>query len=213
MSKYNLIRTASIVILIAGILSIIFYFLHVILGSMFYPGYNPLTQAVSDLTSDGSPARSIARTYSSLYGITSSIVSIGLLYVFRSEQNKLLKIGIYLLSIMYLTSAIGYSLFPLSSNENIVTFQDVMHIVVTIIVVLLTIAALIVLILAFKKANRNLYFIITIIVFIFLMLGAILTNLVSPNYFGIAERLSVFSIVIYVGIISCFNYGHHHIKE
>lgn len=213
MKENNFIKNYSIIILIIGILSVLFYFLHVVLGSMNYPGYDPFTQAVSDLTSDDSPSRSIARFFSGLYGICSSVVSIGLFYVFKSEQNKLLKIGIYTLGIMYLTSAIGYALFPLSSSENLGGFQDIMHIVVTILVVLLTIISLLLLIFAFKKAKQTFYFILTVVIFSFLMLGAVLTNLVSPNYFGIAERFSVFSVVIYLGIISYFNYDYHRKKE
>lgn len=213
MKNNNLVRVTHIAILIAGFASVIFYFLHVILGSMSYPNYNPFAQAVSDLTSDDSPAKTIARTYSGLYGFTSGIVSIGLLFVFRSEKNKLLKIGIYMLAIMYLISAIGYALFPLSSSEVVITFQDVMHMIVTIIVVLLTISALIVLILAFHKTKRSLFLVLTIVTFLLLMLGAILTNVVSPDYFGLVERMSVFSIVIYVVVIAYFNYDYHHRKE
>lgn len=213
MKENRFIKNYSIIILIVGILSVLFYFLHVILGSMNYPGYDPFTQAVSDLTSDDSPSRSIARTFSGLYGICSSAVSIGLFYMFKSEKNKPMKIGIYTLGMMYLTSAVGYALFPLSSNENLASFQDIMHIVVTILVVLLTIISLFILIFTFKKTKQTFYFIMTVIIFSFLMLGAVLTNLVAPNYFGIAERFSVFSVVFFVGIISYFNYDYHRKKE
>jgi len=38
------------IIPLLGIFSVILYFLHVILGEVFYEGYNPLEQAISDLT-------------------------------------------------------------------------------------------------------------------------------------------------------------------
>jgi len=199
----------SYIVLILGFLSIIFYFLHVILGTINYPGYDSLSQAVSDLTSDDSPAKAIARTFSSIYGIFSSLVSLGLFFAFKSEKSKILKTGIYLLATMYLTSAIGYSLFPLANTGDISNFQNIMHIVVTILVVLLTIISMIILMISYKKQKLTLYLWLTIITFTALMFGAFATNIISPDYFGLAERFSVFSVVIYLGVISYFNYDYH----
>jgi len=56
-----------------GIFSVILYFLHVILGEAFYEGYNPLAQAISDLTALNSPSKNIARLFSMLYGICVSV--------------------------------------------------------------------------------------------------------------------------------------------
>ena len=201
------------ILLIIGIFSIVFYFLHVILGSMSYPGYDFLSQAVSDLTSDDSPSKEIARTFSTLYGVFSGILSIGLFYTFRKESYRLLKLGIYLIGMMYLVSAVGYGLFPLSSDPNINNFQNIMHIVVTILVVLLTIASLILLMISFKKKDLKVYFILTLMTFLILMIGSIATGLVPAAYFGLAERFGVFSVVIYIGVISYFNYEYHQIKK
>ena len=59
-----------------GIFSVIFYFLHVILGEIFYEGYNPLAQAISDLTASNSPSKNIAKIFSMLYGICAVLFSI-----------------------------------------------------------------------------------------------------------------------------------------
>ncbi|PKK98490.1 MAG: DUF998 domain-containing protein [Tenericutes bacterium HGW-Tenericutes-2] len=209
MSKERIYLNLNVILLSIGILAVIFYFLHVILGSIHYPGYDFLSQAVSDLTSDSSPSKVIARFFSSLYGILSSLVMIGFLYTFRNEKIKILKIGVYLLSTMYITSAVGYALFPLSSNTDINNFQNVMHIVVTIAVVLLTISSLILLAISFKKMNRLIYFILTVLTFAVLMIGSISIGVVPSAYFGLAERFSVFSVVLYLLFISYFNYDYH----
>ena len=47
-----------------GVVGTIFYFLHVILGEINYPGYQPLAQAVSDLTAATAPSREIASALS-----------------------------------------------------------------------------------------------------------------------------------------------------
>jgi hypothetical membrane protein len=209
MSKKRIHLSLNVILLSIGILSVIFYFLHVMIGQMNYPNYDFLSQAVSDLTSDSSPSKGIARFFSSLYGIFSSLAVIGFLYTFRNERQKLLKIGIYLLSSMYLISAVGYALFPLSSTTEINNFQNIMHIVVTILVVLLTISSLIILAISFKKNSQSIYFILTILTFSILMIGSITMGLVPKAYFGLAERFSVFSVVLYLLVISYFNNDYH----
>jgi hypothetical protein len=201
-------QLGSFILVFAG-LGIIFYFLHVILGTINYPGYDSFHQAVSDLTSDDSPAKTIARTMSGFYGVFSSLVAIGLIMTFRKDNNKLLKLGIICLGVMYLVSAIGYALFPLSSSNNISDFQNIMHIVVTGLVVFLTVLAIAMLIISFYRLKLKIYFLLSVITFLMLMLGAILTNVVSIEYFGLVERFSVFSVVIYLGIIAYFNYEYH----
>jgi len=205
-------RRISKLILVFALLGIIFYFLHVVIGTINYPGYDSLSQPVSDLTGDSSPVKAIARVFSSFYGVFSSLVGIGLIYTFRKEKNKLSKYGIFFLSIMYLVSAIGYALFPLASTNDLTDIQNIMHIVVTGLVVFLTVLALSMLIFSFFKEKEKLYLIITLITFIVLMLGAILMNAFGDEYFGLFERFSVFSIVIYLGVISYFNY-HYQKKE
>jgi hypothetical protein len=202
-------RRTSNYILIFALLGIIFYFLHVVLGTIIYPGYDSLSQPVSDLTGDNSPSKVIARVFSSFYGVFSSLVSIGLIYSFRGEKNKLLRFGVYFLSIMYLVSAIGYAIFPLASSNDITDIQNIMHIVVTGLVVFLTVIALSLLIISFFKSKLRLYFIISLITFLVLMSGALLMNAAPVEYFGLFERFSVYSVVIYLGVISYYNYDYH----
>lgn len=199
-------------IIIIGIIAIVSYFLHVILGSMNYPGYNPLSQAVSDLTSDESPSKDIARLFSSLYGIFSSLLSILLIIIYQKEKNRRLKYGIILLSIMYITSAIGYAFFPLSSQD-MGEFQNVMHLVITMIVVLLTIAGMIFLMIAFYKMQLKMFFLLTVTAFILLLFGAVLTGIIPKEYFGVAERFSVYTVVLYVGVITYFNLVYQQMKK
>ena len=41
---------------------------------------------------------------------------------------------------------------------------------------------------------------------LFMMLGAILSSIVNPNYFGIVERFSTYSVVVYTLIIGIYSY-------
>ena len=51
---------------LSGIIGVMFYFLHVIFGSLFYAEYNPMAQAISDLTAINSRSRNIAMPFSVL---------------------------------------------------------------------------------------------------------------------------------------------------
>ena len=202
-------KRLNLIVFVIAVMAIISYFLHVILGIINYPGYNSLSQALSDLTSDTAPSKDIARLFSSIYGILSSLVSIGLMISFFKEKKRLLKLGINLLSIMYLVSAIGYALFPLSSSTDMSDIQNVMHMVVTIVVVLLTITSLIVLMIAFYRNHHFNFYSITLIGFLLLMCGSVLTGIVPKAYFGLAERISVYTVVLYLGFISYYSYHYH----
>jgi len=186
-----------------GIFSVIFYFLHVILGEIFYEGYNPLAQAISDLTASNSPSRNIARPFSMLYGISTVIFSIGLFAYLRNKINKTVTISSFIFCIMNTVSFFGYTFFPLSESGYAGTFQDKMHMVVTVLVVVLTIVSLVLYSIGFFMAKGHKWLgIISICTFLILMTGAMLINIVPKAYFGAAERINVYSIVIYTGILS-----------
>ena len=128
---------------VCGILSIVFYLLHDVIGAVNYPGYRWMRQAVSDLTATDAPSFIIARALSGIHGIFTGICC-AFLSVMAMNARKSLKIGIYLLTAMHGVSAIGYSLFPLSGSGYDGSVQSFIHVyVVTILVVLLSIISLI----------------------------------------------------------------------
>jgi hypothetical membrane protein len=186
-----------------GILSVILYFLHVILGEIFYEGYNPLAQAISDLTASNSPSKNIARLFSALYGICALFFSIGFFAYLRNKINKAVTVSSFTFCIMNIISLLGYTFFPLSESGYAGTFQDKMHMVVTVFVVLLTIVSLVLYSIGFFRAKgRKWLGVISIITLLILIAGAMLINMAPKEYFGVAERINVYSIIIYTGILS-----------
>jgi hypothetical membrane protein len=188
-----------------GITSVIFYFLHVVLGTLLYPNYNSMKQAVSDLTASNSPSKNIARSFSFLYGLFSVIFSAYFFIYFKQTINQYVTIGAVFLCVMTIVSFLGYAFFPLSESGFAGSFQDKMHMAVTIAVVLCTIVALILFSIGFFK-TENLQFlgIISSCTFLLLLVGAMLMKILPQKYFGVAERINVFSIVAYIGILSCW---------
>jgi len=186
-----------------GIFSVILYFLHVILGEIFYEGYNPLAQAVSDLTASNSPSKNIARLFSTLYGICAVSFSIGFFVYLKNKINKAVTVSSFIFCIMNIISFFGYTFFPLSESGYAGTFQDKMHMVVTVFVVLLTIISLVLFSIGFFRTKGHKWLgVISISTLLILMAGVMLINIMPKEYFGVAERINVYSIILYTGILS-----------
>ncbi len=85
-------------------------------------------------------------------------------------------------------------MFPLSDSGYAGAFQDVMHMVVTVAVVLLSIASLTIIIIAgAKNKDCRSYGICAAIALVMMLIGAFGMKIVSPKYFGVVERFSVFA--------------------
>ena len=182
---------------LAGILSFISYAAAVVFSPLAYPGYNWMAQAVSDLSADSAPSRMLWNQLSAFYG-TGGIICVTCAAIYVSERktgSKIFRLGIYLFAVMNLISTVGYKMFPLADGgKEIESFQEVMHIVVTAAVVILSIVSLILLIIAGcrEKQVRSIG-IWAAAAFVMMLAGAVGTGTVPPEYFGIAERFSVFA--------------------
>ena len=205
MEKKKLINWLAL----SGILSIVFYLLHDIVGAMNYPGYNWMSQAVSDLTATDSPSFVIASGFVTVYKILSCLCSALLCILIKNEKKKSLRLGVYLFSIMNFISAIGYALFPLSSSGFDGSIQSIVHVyVLTAVVVLLSIISLIIIAVgSFKGENKHkLLGILAIISLILMFIGTVGSQSASKEIFGIFERFSTYSAVIFTGILGLYGF-------
>ena len=190
-------------------MSLIFYLLHDIIGALNYPNYNWLKQAVSDLTAVDSQSFVVSIGYVTIYKMFSCLCCALVCILVKDEKSKLLRIGIYLFSIMTFISAIGYALFPLSSSGFDRTFQSIMHIyVITTLVVLLSIISLVMIAIGSLKGEvkHNALGILAISSLSLMFIGAIGCNVVSKEYFGLVERCSTYSAVIFTAILGIYGF-------
>ena len=202
--KKNLINYLCL----SGVLSIIFYLLHDIIGALNYPGYNWMSQAVSDLTASDAPSFVIAHGYSAVYSILSCLCCALVSILVSKEKSKALRIGVYLFSIMNFISAIGYSLFPLSGAGYDGSFQSFIHVyVITILVVLLSIVSLIVIAIGGFKSKHKVLGILSIISLVLMFVGAVGSGNVPKDIFGIFERFSTYSAVIFTGVLGVYGFN------
>ncbi|MBN1648059.1 MAG: DUF998 domain-containing protein [Spirochaetales bacterium] len=201
-------RSAENWLCLAGVLAGVLYFLHVILGALHYPGYNGLAQAVSDLTATDSPSYMIASRFSGLYGALACLGCTLVWLLVRRGSSRLLKTGMLVYMIMNWISFIGYSLFPLSGKGFQGTVQDVFHFyIVTIAVVITAIASLLLIIIGgLKSRNSKWLGFCAAAALLSMLAGSVGVGLVPPGCFGLAERFSTYSAVIFTMILGIYGF-------
>ena len=184
-----------------GVAAFLSYTAAVVFSPIAYPGYDWMAQMVSDLSASNAPSLRLWNQLSSLYICTlvcAMMVCIGI----QGKKNRLLRVGIYLFTIMEWVSAVGFGMFPLSDSGYAGRFQDKMHIFSTVIVVLLSIVSLVLIIIAgAKDKSCRSYGIFAAIALGMMMVGAMGMNIVPKDYFGIVERFSVFAATGYNAVL------------
>lgn len=183
---------------IIGIVGVVFYFLHLIIGQINYNGYSAATQAVSDLTTKGAPARTWPLIFLLLYGLCQSIFSFGMFTLLRDKFTKYFYVGSLTFFLLHIISFIGFALFP----SNLIGWRNVMHMLTTVLVLALTIISLIMFSINFLKIKSLIMASTSIIATMLIIFGGVLTRMAPTTYFGYAERIGVFTMVIYSCIMA-----------
>ncbi len=177
-----------------GLVSLLSYAAAVVFSPLAYPGYDWLSQAVSDLSADGAPSRVLWRQLAALYA-PCGIVCVTLCCVsIKGHFNRIVRAGIYLFALMNWISTVGYAMFPLTHAGISGQFQDVMHLMVTAAVVLLSIASLTLLAWGCLRQRACPVLGIWALISLGMMIaGAVGTAALPRAYFGVPERFSVFA--------------------
>ncbi|MCI6868814.1 MAG: DUF998 domain-containing protein, partial [Lachnospiraceae bacterium] len=90
-----------------GIVSLLSYIAAVVLSPLAYPGYNWISQAVSDLSADSAPSRVLWNQLGAFY-MPCGIVCVTMCCVtIKEHYNRVLRMGVYLFAIMNWISAVG----------------------------------------------------------------------------------------------------------
>ena len=177
-----------------GVVSFLSYTAAVVFAPLAYPGYNWMTQAVSDLSAANAPSLALWNQLSALYNVCEVVCVTVACIGIQGQKTKLLRTGIYLFAIMEWSSAVGYRMFPLSDSGYAGAFQDAMHMVVTALVVLLSIVSLTVIIVAGAKSKDcRSYGVCAAVALAMMLVGAMGMRIIPAEYFGVVERFSVFA--------------------
>jgi len=185
---------------ICGIISLLSYLAMLIFSPLAFPGYNWLTMAVSELSASDAPSLALATQLNSLFGPCGVVSIMAVAIAVCVCKSRCLKIGVYLFAGMEWICNVGYTMFPWASTQSTSSFQNVMHIVVTVLVVVLSIAGMVLIAIGAKKEKLNKLFISTIVCLSFMFIGAMGTN-AFPKLLGLFERFSTLSTVVYNAIL------------
>jgi len=175
-----------------GVVSFLSYASAVIFAPLAYPGYDWMSQAVSDLSAANAPSFMLWHQLASLYGVAGITCIMMACVAVRDKYSKPLRLGIYLFALMFWVSTVGFLAFPLSeSGTSGATFQDIMHLVVAGVVVVLSITSLILIMIGgYRKKRFTSLAICATIALILMFAGAIGTGVAPPEYFGVFQRFS-----------------------
>ena len=189
---------------LSGIVAVIFYLLHDIVGAANYPGYDWIHDPVSNLTAVGAHSERIANAFVTGYKIFACICCVLACILIKNQKQKSLRLGVYLFTAMNFISAIGYAFCPLhnDSNDN-GTIQIFIHDgVITPIVVLLSIVSLIMIAVGAFKQKQKKFGALALVTLAFMFIGAAFAWNVPEV--GIFERFSLYSAVIFTGILGLY---------
>ena len=122
-------------------------------------------------------------------------VCLSMVYV----KSKLLKTGVYLFAFMEWICSVGYTTFLWSENS----FQNFMHLAVAVVVVVQSVVSLVVIFIGARKEELNSLSIWALICFLLMLTGPSGMNMFPP-FFGLFERFSTFSPVIFNAVLGIY---------
>ncbi len=190
---------------IFGMVGVILYILHTVLGGLLWRGYSHLMQPISDLTASGAPNKPLLDVIILFYGISLLIFVFSSFFYLKNDSSKLLKVGLILLILMEIVS-FSYNFFPQDLPNSAPTFRGVMHIVVTGLIVPLTISApLFIGIGLIKKDDFKIFSIYSIATSAAIFIFGGLSVFIAANglkYFGLFERINIGSLHIWIFLFS-----------
>ncbi len=191
-----------------GMIGVIFYFTHIFLGQILWPEYNPVTMDISSLTAVGAPNAGLLRVFTLSYGVCTIFFTIGLIIKAFRKYGILVKIGYIVLFVMEFTSLLGYAMFPLTGDKTEMNFQNMMHIVVTVIVVFTTMASGYLLSIGYIRQEKlrglgRFILAMSILITLFGFSNPVGMGL-KLNILGLTERMVIFSLQLIMFVISAY---------
>lgn len=187
-----------------GVVSLLSYGAMVFFSPLAYPGYDWMRMAVSELSAVGAPSRELAAQLNSLFGPCAVVSIMAVCVAVRNCKEKFLRCGVYLFAVMEWLCTAGYGCFPWISNAQEANIQNIIHILVTFFVVLLSIISLIMIFLGTRKSNLKNLGIWSLVCLLVMFAGAIGTNVFPKTVFGIFERMSTFSAVVFNAVLGLY---------
>jgi len=118
--------------------------------------------------------------------------------------NCLFKAGIYIYAAMEWACNVGYSLFPWVSDEAASYPQNVLHLAVTVLVVVFSLVALVLVAIGARQEQMKSLGIWAVVCLAAMLIGPVGTALLPQAVFGLFERFSTFSAVVFNAVLGAY---------
>lgn len=189
---------------ILGMISLLSYTAMVVFSPLTYPGYDWMSMAVSDLSAEGAPSKALVSQLNALFGPCGLVSIMAVCVGVAGCKSKVMKLGIYSFAAMEWVCGVGYDLFPWVSGAPASNPQNVMHLGVTVVVVVLSLASLILVAIGAGTEQMKSLRIWAMICLVAMMIGPIGTALLPKAVFGLFERFSTFSAVVFNAVLGIY---------
>jgi len=198
-------RYLRTILLSSGMLAVVIYLLHVLIGGYLWKTYSHLQQPISDLTATGAPNRSLLLLFTNIYGGLALIFAVSFTFFERKDRHKLVFWGGVSFIILHIVS-ISYSFFPQDLPGAEPSFAGMMHLAVTFLIVPFTILTPLLIGFGLRKENEwkalgNFSLICGILIIIFGGLTGFFFAKGLP-YFGLVERINIGTLQIWTFVMS-----------
>lgn len=191
-----------------GMVGVIFYLAHTILGNILWSEYNPITMDISSLTADGAPNQSILRVFTMIYGICMVLFILGMIIKSDRKYHLGTRTGYVVLLGMEVISLFGYTAFPLIGDNTVMNFQNMMHMAVKVVVVVTTIVSGFTLAYGYlvQEKIKNLGKFILIMAIIITLCGMInlISMVIGLNILELTEILVIYSLHTLIFVLSFY---------
>jgi hypothetical membrane protein len=192
-------------LMLSGMLAVVFYILHVVLGGAKWKGYSHLHQPISDLTATCAPNRTLMLTLTTMYGLLALLFAVSFTILKNGEHNPLVLWGGISFILLHIVSVL-YPLFPQDLPGTKATLKGRMHVYITAIIVPFTILTPFLMGFGFISELQwhtfGIYSIITgILILIFGGTTAVFFVKKLP-YFGLVERLNIGTLQVWTIVFS-----------
>lgn len=189
---------------ILGMISLLSYTAMVVFSPLAYPGYDWMSMAVSDLSAVGAPSEGLANQLNALFGPCGLVSIMAVCVGVVGCRSKVFKSGIYFFAAMEWVCNVGYNLFPWVNDAPASNPQNFMHLVVTVLVVVFSLVSLILVAIGAKKEQIQSLSLWAIVCLAAMLIGPIGTSLLPKAVFGLFERFSTFSAVVFNAVLGCY---------
>ena len=189
---------------ILGIISLLSYTAMVLFSPLAYPGYDWMSMAVSDLSAEGAPSEELANQLNALFGPCGLVSIMAVCVGVVGCKSKVMKLGIYFFATMDWVCNVGYNLFPWVQDASPSNPQNIMHLVVTVLVVVFSLVSLLLVAIGAGKEQIKSLRVWAIICLVAMLIGPIGTSMLPKAVFGLFERFSTFSAVVFNGVLGVY---------